>query len=407
MQQAVQGEDVILRSSRRGVILQEFFTNTFHFPAVLILLELIPEGWRFFTEDPAIYALIAASLLQAYFLGSWQYDGKPRPFLGNLIAPGLYTIVEILLEGPEFFSESRHLAYWGFALAIGLIQEVRLRIGGNLGRGLVLLENTVRTSILLIGYWIFEIATHSEAKTLTGFLSDDSHVFVALAVVLIGLIVGFANLNAEAYLNSLHRTAARLRQYSEWLLGRQLLSQIMADPEALSLQRQQRAVLFIDIRGFTRWSEAQAPEAVVGMLNRYFEVGERIWTRHQAIKAKPSADEIMVVFSNVMDAVQASRELCHEVGELLAAFGLTAGVGLHYGQLVEGLLGSKDVKGYDVIGDAVNTAKRICDHAVGGEVLISQAVLDELAGQVHVLAKRQVTAKGKESPLDVYALCAA
>ena len=394
----------VLHQSRWATIALEFFTNSSHYPIVLILMELIPRGWSFFVSDVAFYALLLAGGTQAYFLGSWQHAGKPRPLLGNLIGPAIYTLAEILLEGPEdFFGQPRHVAYWIFALAIGMLQELRLHLG-KLDLPLTLMESVTRTSILLVGYWIFEAGGDPKNATLPGFLMDDSHIFIALAILFMGLNLGLANMNVQIYLDTLRQAAARLRVYSEWLLGRTLLSQAMADPAALSLHRQERAVLFMDIRGFTRWSEGQPPEKVVSMLNGYFEASEPVWQRHQAIKAKPTADEVMVIFPDLLDAVDAAQELRQAVGAFLQRYGLAAGIGLHYGSLVEGVLGSKEVKGYDVIGDVVNTAKRICDQAAGGEVLISEEVHARLQKQTLVGTERQFAAKGKENLVTVYPL---
>ena len=84
--------------------------------------------------------------------------------------------------------------------------------------------------------------------------------------------------------------------------------------------------------------------------------------------------------------------------------GLAAGIGLHAGPLVEGLLGSMGMKFYDVIGDTVNTAKRIESAATGGEVLVSEAVLRQIAAAFACGAARTVSVKGKEAPLKVVPL---
>jgi adenylate cyclase len=396
--------DARLGGTRAKHIGQEFFTNSAYFPLANIFLELLIEGLSDYVRAPDPYIIIAASLIQAYCLGSWQHAARPRPFLGNLIGPALYTLIEASIEGPTFFLRPHHLAYWGFSAAIGMLQALRRRFLGRSAELLLLCEHIVRTCILLAMYWIFEGMTDPRYVTAAGFLSDKSHVFVAVVIPLLGAVVGLANITAARYLETLRETAAQLRKYSEWLLGRSLLSRAVSDPSALSLQRQERTVLFMDIRGFTRWSEQQSPERVVGMLNGYYEAAEQVWAASPAIKVKLSADEVMAVFPTAEDGARAALAMRQETNGLLRGHSLTAGTGLHTGPLVEGLLGSLELKGYDVLGDTVNTAKRLCDIAAGGEILISQATAATLGDRVAVLAARQVTVKGKSEPLLVYPL---
>lgn len=67
-------------------------------------------------------------------------------------------------------------------------------------------------------------------------------------------------------------------------------------------------------------------------------------------------------------------------------------------------MGSQNVKGYDVIGDTVNSAKRICDIAAGGEILISADAWDSLAGEYTSGEPRLANLKGKQESLKIYPL---
>lgn len=395
-----------LRGTRRGHILQELLTNSAHFPLANLFLEMLRAKLPGFFAEPDAYVLIGAAVVQAVVAGRWQYAGRPRPLLGNLVGPLVYAAIEVSIEGPGFFGRSYHQAYWGYALAIGVVQEVRARRGGSgrLAALFVIVENVLRTSILLGMYWIFEALDDPKNATPAGFLSDPSHAFVALVIPLLGLIVGFANQTAARYLEILKETAAQLRQYSEWLLGRDLLSRAVEDRSSLLLRRQERTLLFMDIRGFTRWSEPQPPEDVVRMLNAYFEAAEAVWPGTGVIKIKFTADEIMAVFPSPEQGIRAAWALRERTRELLAPIGLGAGIGVNTGPVVEGLLGSRNLMGYDVIGDAVNTAKRICDQAAAGEVLLAARTRDAQPGLVHVGPARSLTAKGKAEPLTVYPL---
>lgn len=160
----------------------------------------------------------------------------------------------------------------------------------------------------------------------------------------------------------------------------------------------------MDIRGFTAWSERCAPETVVQALNAYYAAAEPVLRRHAAIKLKFSADEVLAVFAAPADAVACAGALRETTHDVLSRWSLRAGIGLHAGPVVEGLLGSEGVKGYDVVGDTVNTAKRIESAAGGDEVLVSGALLQLLPGGVAVGPRRDLVAKGKQAPLEVYPL---
>lgn len=383
--------------------LQEFFGNSAQFPIANILLELLLEGPTRYLGAPDAYAIALAATVQAFFLSRWQGRPHPRRFWGNLLGPALYTLIEVAMEGSQFFASPNHLAYWAFAAAIGLLQSVRPLIPAPLRALVQVAEDVVRAGILLAMYAIFESAT-SDAFHTQGFFADRSHQFVALATLLLGLSLGLANLTARHYQRLLRETAAQLRTYSEWLLGRDLLEKSMHDPGSLTLRRHQRTVLFMDIRGFTAWSETRSPEVVVEMLNRYYHVAESTLRGAPVVKSKFSADEMMAVFAAPAAAVLVARRLRREIGELLSGQGLGAGIAIHSGPLVEGLLGSMGVKFYDVIGDTVNTAKRIEGAAGSGELLISSVVVPALEADLRLGPKRLITVKGKEAQVEVYPL---
>ncbi len=52
------------------------------------------------------------------------------------------------------------------------------------------------------------------------------------------------------------------------------MDKAIEDARTLSLKRVDRAIVFMDIRGFTAWSEQQTPEAVVGMLNGFYAAAQ-------------------------------------------------------------------------------------------------------------------------------------
>ena len=68
------------------------------------------------------------------------------------------------------------------------------------------------------------------------------------------------------------RLTDQLRKYTEWLFGKTLFHQAVAAPGSLHLSRQERTILFADIRGFTHWSERHAPEEAVARVRTPIEM---------------------------------------------------------------------------------------------------------------------------------------
>jgi adenylate cyclase len=139
-----------------------------------------------------------------------------------------------------------------------------------------------------------------------------------------------------------------------------------------AVRRQNVAVLFADIVGFTRMAECMAPEAVVTLLRQYHE---RMTAQSFACGGsveKYIGDEIFAVFGvpepSAEDAANALR--CAE--RMIAAFDvwnnerkqqgetpLAFGIGLNCGPAVIGDVGSEQSLSFTVIGDTVNTTSRL------------------------------------------------
>ncbi len=374
---------------------RNFFTHSGHVPLVLLILEALPAGPGYFREaDP--YVLLAAGVFQSWLMEWLAQRGEARPFLANLAGPLLYSLVEAGVEGIGFFQEWHHQAYWAFALGFASLHALHVRLRAAQAV-FVLAESVLRSGIPLVMYALFEARTQSGGLSLQHFFSDHAHVFLSIVMVLLGVLLGFADINLRRSLATVRTLTAQLRRYSEWSLGRGILDRAIADERTLALQRIERAVLFMDIRGFTAWSEKQAPEVVVGMLNDYYQAAEGALGDTRPIKLKYTADEVMAVFADAATAVAAARRMLAEVRTLLADVGLDAGAGVHDGAVVEGVLGGEGAKAYDFIGDTVNTAQRLCDAAAPGEVLVS----DEAAAAAGMAPARyrEIVAKGKRAPL--------
>jgi len=380
----------------------QFFTHSGHAPLTLLILEGLLAGSGYFGE-PDGYVLIATALVQAAFLVHVDPHRSPALiFLGNLTGVGVYTAIESLLEGGAvFFSASQHVAYWGIAAVFATLQGIRAANDGSprLTTALLLVENVARSVIPVLLYALFESRADKVPLQATTFFADAAHVYLTVVVLLLGALLAAADVTLRRTQDALRALMRRLHELSSWGFGSQVVAAALTDASRVALSRRDRVLLFMDIRGFTAWSETQTPEAVVAMLNEYYLAAEHCLAPFLPIKIKFTADEVMAVFDDSATALNAARRLQRAAVGCLRPHGLSAGLGLHGGPVVEGLLGSREVKAYDCIGDAVNTASRLCAAAGADELLVSESLLP--ADAFAELPRRAIDAKGKRSALGV------
>jgi adenylate cyclase len=139
-----------------------------------------------------------------------------------------------------------------------------------------------------------------------------------------------------------------------------------------AVRRQNVAVLFADIVGFTRMAESMAPEAVVTMLRQFHErMATQIFACGGSIE-KYIGDEIFAVFGVPEPGPEDAANALRCGGLMLDALNqwnaerevageprLAIGIGLNYGPAVLGDVGSEQTLSFTVIGDTVNTASRL------------------------------------------------
>jgi adenylate cyclase len=172
-----------------------------------------------------------------------------------------------------------------------------------------------------------------------------------------------------------------------------------------------------DIRGFTNMSERADPEALVEMLNEYFELMVEVLFKYEGTLDKFMGDGIMALWGAPVvtkdDAVR-SVECALEQMSVLRAFNterrqrnepqLEIGIGIHTGTVVAGYIGSSKALSYTVIGDTANTSARLCGAAGPGEILVSAATLEQLGSRFDYQELPPLQLKGKEKPFRCFAI---
>ena len=187
------------------------------------------------------------------------------------------------------------------------------------------------------------------------------------------------------------------------------------DPDGLKLggQKGNITILFADIRGFTSYSENQSPEDLVAVLNRYLAAAAEAVLEQEGTIDKFMGDAVMAWFNapilqsdHTLRAVRTALAIRESIEKLHAELPpeahLSFGVGIHYGEVVLGLIGTEKRLEYTAIGDSVNTTKRIQENSAKNQILISEEAYQRVRKYVYVNKMDTLQVKGKRESITVY-----
>ncbi len=172
---------------------------------------------------------------------------------------------------------------------------------------------------------------------------------------------------------------------------------------SVSAHRKVVTVLFCDVVGSTALGESVDPEALQGLLARYFERMKGIVESHGGSVEKFIGDAVMAVFGVPVvhedDALRACRAAV-EMRDALPELGVEGRIGVNTGEVLTG------TEERLATGDAVNVAARLEQAAEAGEVLLGAQTLRLVAPAVEVGEERLLELKGKSEPVAAHPLLA-
>lgn len=388
-----------LYGRQREIWLREFVTNSGLFWLFDTLWVLSVDGVLTYVKDPVHWLLLIASVFQTYVISRTP---NRRSWAGNFVAPVLYTVLDVVLEGPQFFAEPYHRVFWAYAIGMAAAYAIYPYWAAFSA----IAQGVIRTSLLPAMYMVSEetVWANGQMSLHVYWFHDAGHLFILLASVLFGVLLGISTLLRDRFERLLRQLASYLERLTNWVFDPDLVVDSFDDTAKLALQRVQRTVLFMDIRGFTSWSEEHDPAEVVQMVNEFYTLAETIINQHGGFKIQMMGDEVMTRFSSAEAALQAARALQRPIWELLAPHNLGAGIGIHTGVVIEGLIGSVNTRQYGIIGDAVNTAARLQGVAQRGEIVISEETRQLIPPHLaqNITDERAISVKGKSAPIQVY-----
>jgi class 3 adenylate cyclase/putative methionine-R-sulfoxide reductase with GAF domain len=205
---------------------------------------------------------------------------------------------------------------------------------------------------------------------------------------------------------------SRLRRF----LPPQVADLIVASGAEKQLESHRREItaMFCDLRGFTGFSEASAPEDVMALLRDYHAAIGEIIIKYSGTLERYAGDGVMVVFNDPVPvdnpalravlmaletrgAMEALMEKWRQLGQHVGF-----GIGIAHGFATLGTIGFEGRFDYAAIGTVSNVASRLCDEAQPGQILISPRVFTAVKDAVTVEPVGEFTLKGIGRPLAAY-----
>ncbi|WP_061023128.1 adenylate/guanylate cyclase domain-containing protein [Bradyrhizobium sp. CCH5-F6] len=330
-----------------------------------------------------------------------------RRYIGTLIETSLPTVILILQIRTMGASQALGFAVPMMYFIFVILSTLRLDFWLSTFTGFV-----AAAGLLIVG--IYYNAASEAGDPLIYF-----HAVRSVVILICGVLAGAVGAQLRRqFAASIAAATARDRVTN--LFGQhvspQVVERLMAAGTSASGDIRRVAVMFVDFRGFTAGAQSRTPQEVVDRLDGAFAVLVDILDRQGGIVNKFLGDGFLALFGAPLEAADAAQRAVAAGREMLRAMDrinaetswpLRIGIGIHFGEVVAGNIGSPRRKEYTVIGDTVNFASRLeaLNKEFGSQLLISASVREALGDDGNdAVALGEVEVRGYERPVAVFQL---
>jgi len=204
----------------------------------------------------------------------------------------------------------------------------------------------------------------------------------------------------------------RLKRFFSPHLAEAIVNGGADDP--LKSHRREVTVVFIDLRGFTAFSETAEPEEVMGVLREYHAAMGELILGHEGTLERFTGDGMMIFFNDPAPvpnpqerAVRMALAMRERVDELMRSwrklgYELDFGVGIAQGYATIGAIGFEGRWDYGAIGTVTNLAARLCGEAQPGQILVSRKLHGVVEDFVTAQPVGELSLKGFSRPVTAY-----
>ena len=218
-----------------------------------------------------------------------------------------------------------------------------------------------------------------------------------------------------------HKKEMRIRNIFQKYVPTDVIDSFFSHPEAMLVgENRVLSILFSDIRSFTTISEGLSPDDLVSSLNKYFEIMVDIILNHNGIVDKYIGDSIMAFFGapvkhndDPLQSVKAALDMIDSLNEFnkwelqQERDEFKIGIGINYGVVTVGNIGSEKKMDYTVIGDMVNLASRLegLTKKYHEPIIISESLYRKIKDEFPCRMLDKVKVKGKKKSVNIYSVC--
>ncbi|ACM40309.1 adenylate/guanylate cyclase domain-containing protein [Agrobacterium vitis] len=369
----------IRSASLRFVVLSILFANL-----------VFGDGLASFTTHVivnSVYLIVSvASVAAAVYFPRQKHLGQLFVMLDAALV--VVILYEHILANP--ITQDHNLTTSSLVVSFILLNHVGLK----LDRWLIVVFSTIVVSawVLMLAIMAFRHHDSSPGTLLANFFNQD-----------LGLTVSFAFTAMAVYLlardhDRTVRQALRIEE-KRMNLSRFFSPTVVADLQtasaSLDLERRDAAIMFVDIRDFTSYAETASSRELACVLGEYRHIVAGAVFAYGGTVDKFIGDGVMAVFGQPKPKADDARRALAcalTLTEALEEWGgkkiekggprLYAGIGLHYGTVLGGVLESGFHDEFTVIGDAVNVAQRLESLAslLKSPLVVSDRIIEEVPG---------------------------
>ena len=184
--------------------------------------------------------------------------------------------------------------------------------------------------------------------------------------------------------------------------------------DPLKTRRREITVVFVDLRGFTGFTETAEPEEVMSVLREYHaELGREIMEFDGTIEHF-AGDGVMILFNaplpvedHELRAIRMALRMREAIAVLAQGwkkhgYALGFGVGIAGGYATIGTIGFEGRFDYGAIGTVTNLAARLCGEAADGQILVSPRIFTKAEARIDAVPVGELTLKGFQRPVAAY-----